>query len=263
MIPLFSYADWAIAVLVIFLASVFIALGRWWVFPVVGAVIGTCDALILGTLSHSPTTSVLLVAFLVPIEAALVGYCQNPTAFNLTITGLWLAFVIWVLHVLPSSSSDTLRLSAFVLPVMFLFLLLTIVAYRKGSVSSASRGIATIELHGVLMFVAAAFAFSGSPDYPALALLIVGTVLGFLGVWGILPAFPSIPGAVEKASEPVPAPGAPAAAPRAPAPSPPGRQYCPSCGSDNEGDSAFCRKCGRALAPAPAAAAGTQSRGPE
>jgi hypothetical protein len=255
MIPLFSYADWAVALIVIFLASAFLAFDRWWLFPVVGAIIGAFDALILGTLSANPAVSVVLVALLVPIEAALVGYCRNPTAFKLTVAGLWLVFVIWLLHVLPLSS-DALKLALFVLPVMFLFLLLTIAAYRKVNVSANSRGLATIELHGVLMFAAAAFAFSRSPAYPALGLLIVGTVLGFLGLWSILPAFPMPPGPVEKGPEPVPAPTAPTT-PGGPAPSRAGLQYCSSCGSDNAGDSSFCRKCGRALSPPPSVAAGT------
>lgn len=241
------YAGWVLAALLIVLAPRLAGLERWWVFPSVGAGVGAVIAATLGTLSHNGAASVFLLAFLVPVEAVIVGYCRNPKALGLTVAGLWLAFVVWVLRALPMAS-DTLRLAAFVLPVMFLFLLLTLVAYRKAATGPVSRGRATIELNGLLMFVAAAFAYP-SRDV-GLYLLIGAAVLCFVCMWGFLLST-RVPRAVEGAGlgegggSVVPSPAAP------PPSSAPGRQYCPSCGSDNEGDSAYCRRCGRGLIRAP------------
>jgi hypothetical protein len=254
----FFYADCAVAVVVILIAPLLVGFNRWWLFPVVGAVIGAMMALVLGATSQSPAVSVLLLAFLVPIGAVIVGYCRNPTARSLTVAGLWLAFVVWVLRALPFAS-DTLRFAAFVLPVMFLFLVTTIVAYQRGAVDAAARGRTTIELNGLLMFLAAAFAY---PDRDiGLYVLIAGSVICFLGLWGLLlPArTPTTP--VPKAAEQGQVEAGPAAQ-GAPVPPKPARQFCPSCGSDNEGDSAFCRKCGRAFAAAPAGPSGAPPRAP-
>jgi len=250
------YGGWALAALVIVLAPLLAGLERWWVFPSIGAGIGAVMAVTLGTLSQSGAASVFLLAFLIPIEAAIVGYCRNPKSLSLglTVAGLWLAFVVWTLRALPMSS-DPFRLAAFVLPVMFLFLLLTIVAYRKAGTHPISRAQATLELNGLLMFVVGAFAYP-SRDV-GLYVLIAGAVLCFVGMWGFLltTRFPRSTvgagggGAQGEAAVPPPV-GPPSFAP--------GRQYCPACGADNEGDSAYCRKCGRGLirtpvTPAPAA----------
>jgi len=235
---------WAIAAVVVLLAPLLVGLDRWWVFPAVGAGIGCVDAVVLGAVSRSATAIVLLLAFLVPVQAVIVGYCRNPTALNLTVAGLWISFLLWVLRALRLTSSP-LGLSAYILPVMFLFLVVTIAAYQKGSSSPGARGRATLELNAALMFVVVGFAY---PDKEiSLYLLVAGMVLCFLGVWGLLPQVlqPRSPstGAPQR-------PGAQAGPPSA-GPSPPdaGRQYCPSCGAENEGDSVFCRKCGRGLAP--------------
>jgi hypothetical protein len=253
--PIF-YADCAVAVVAIVVAPLLVSLDRWWLFPVIGAVMGAMMALVLGSTSQNAAASVLLLGFLVPIGAVIVGYCRNPTARSLTVAGLWLAFVIWVLRALPFAS-DTLWFAAFVLPVMFLFLVTTIVAYQRGAVDAAARGRTTIELNGLLMFLAAAFAY---PDrYIGLYVLIAGSVICFLGLWGLL-----LPPRV--ATTPVPkGAGQVQAGPTAPAvppPQAPARQFCPSCGSDNEVDSAFCRKCGRAFAAAPTAPGGSPPRAP-
>ena len=248
------YVGWAAAALVIVGAPLVAGLDRWWVFPLLGVVVGSVMAISLGTLSPAAATSVFLLAFLVPVEAILVGYCRNPAALNLTVAGLWLAFVAWVVRALPFSA-DTLRLAAFVLPVMFLFLLLTIVAYQKAGAGAIARGRVTIELTGVLIFVAAAFAYPARDV--ALYLVVAGAVLGFTGMWGFLLATHLPRTSVGAGSAPAPGEEVPTG-PGPAVPTAPGRQYCPTCGSDNEGDSAFCRKCGRGLTggrPKPAAAA--------
>jgi hypothetical protein len=253
MTSLLFYPDWAIAVLVILLAPTVVALRRWWVFPILGGCIGGLDAIILGTRSTSPAASVLLIAFLVPIQAAIVGYCRNETALHFTVAGLWLAFVVWVLRALPMSS-DTLRFSAFVLPATFLFLLLTFVVYQMGNTDADARGRSTIELNGVLMFIASAFAYPYGDV--SLYLLVVGTLLGFLGLWGLFLFFQKPKAVAERPPEPGPTQAV--AAPPGPTASSAGRQYCPSCGSDNERDSAYCRKCGRTLVRVPPSSAGPE-----
>ena len=254
------FADWAVAVVVIVVAPLLIRLDRWWVFPAVGAGMGALVALVFGTASSSAAASVVLLAFWIPVVAVIVGYCQNPTARSLTVAGIWLAFAVWVFRALPSSS-DTLWFAALVLPVMFLFLLVSIVAYQKGAVDAAARGRTTIELNGLLMIFAASLEY---PDkHVGLYVLIAGAVFCFLGLWGLLwPA--GSPVVVPPTGVQPPAGAAPSASPvpGTSASTAPPRQYCPSCGSPNEGDSAFCRKCGRALGPPPTDRAGAPPQTP-